>query len=78
MDWNAFCGPATGWWPWHTPLFMMLIGLIVVFSISRLFAGRKEANGELVSDSALDILRQRYAQGEISEEEYLQRRDNLR
>ncbi len=78
MYWNAFCGPATGWWPWHAPLFMMVIGLIVVFSLSRLFGGRKEANGELVTDSALDILRQRYAQGEISEEEYRHRKDNLR
>ena len=78
MDWNAFCGSASGWWPWHNPLFMMVIGLMVVFSLSRLFCGRKEVNGELVSDLALDILRQLYAQGEISEEEYLRRRDNLR
>ena len=78
MYWNAFCGPAAGWWPGLGPLFMMVIGLMVVFSLSRLFSGNKEAKGEIVSDSALDILRQRYAQGEISEEEYLQRKDNLR
>jgi putative membrane protein len=78
MYWNSFCGPASAWLPWHAPLFMMLIGLVVVFSLTRLFAGRKKANGEFISDQALDILQQRYAQGEISEEEYLQRRDNLR
>ena len=77
MYWNAFCGSAAGWWLGLGPLFMMVIGLMVVFSLSRLFAGRKEVTGGIISDSALDILRQRYARGEISEEEYMQRKDNL-
>ncbi len=77
MDWNAYCGPGFGGWLLHGPFFMMLIGLIVVYSLSRLFAGRQEEKGEITADPAMNILRQRYAQGEISEEEYQQRKGDL-
>ena len=78
MDLNAYCGPGFGGWLLHGPFFMMVIGLIVVFALSRLFAGRQEAKEGIVADSAMSILRQRYAHGEISEEEYQQRKDSLR
>ena len=78
MYWNTFCGPGLGWWPLHGPLFMMVIGVIVIFSLSRIFAARKEVSVEASHDSAMDILRQRYANGEISEEDYLQRENLLR
>jgi uncharacterized membrane protein len=74
MYWNVFCGPWPGWWPFHGPLFMIVIGLVVVFGLSRLFTIRHEAGVKAAIDPAMDTLRQRYADGEISEEDYLQRK----
>jgi len=71
----------TMWWPWASmwifPMIMFAVIIIVVF----LFAGRRwgcwfpwsdpgRYNGEGgESESALDILKKRYAKGEITKEE---------
>ena len=79
MYWNSFCGPGSGWWPLQGPLFMMVIGLFVVYGLCRLFSARKEeVRVGSSADSAMDILRQRYVNGEISEEDYQQRKNILR
>lgn len=68
-----------GWGGWVAGALMMLIfwgGLaaLVVFSV-RAFGGRSpERRGERSSPRAQDILAERFARGEISEDEFEQRR----
>ena len=76
MFWSGYCGPGWGYWPWHGPIFFMFVALIVIVFLSRIFSGRKEA-GVNTYDSSQDILRQRFASGEISEDEFLQRKNTL-
>ncbi len=78
MFWNAFCGPGAGWWPLHGPFFLLVIGLVVVFGLSRLFTVRQETRLGAAVDPALETLRQRYANGEIGEDDYQQRKENLK
>lgn len=70
---NSFCGwgPSFG----HGPLFMGWIfpllfwGLIAYFAFSilkQVFSGNRSSH----SDSALEVLRHRFAAGEINEKEY--------
>lgn len=72
---QGFGGPGVfgaGWWLWGilSMIFMVLVFagiiLLIVFLIRRL-AGN--ANRSTASD-ALEILKKRYARGEISREEY--------
>jgi putative membrane protein len=73
------------WWGpmWFFPMVMPLVMLIVlVFCLYFLFGrGGLRAPGETRpgrdGDSALDILKKRYARGEIAKEEYEQIRKNI-
>jgi len=73
-EWSSsFCGwgSSLGHGPWFSGwvfpiLFWGLIAYIVVRIIKKLFS-RKLSDQ---SDSALNILRNRYASGEVTEEEY--------
>jgi putative membrane protein len=78
-DWMAF-GP---WWifPFVMPL-MMIVGLVVMLIVFRsVFGGRgpwwMDRPTPPESDRALDILRERLATGEITEQEYEQKRQLL-
>jgi len=73
--WSGMMG---GWgWMWLMPVFwLVVVGLIiwaVVSAVSRSSPPSEPRSG----DSALDILRQRYARGEISREEYEAKRKDL-
>lgn len=77
-DWGMH--PMSGFWgAWGTGmmLFMLLFwGLVivtVVFGIRWLISQGKQSP----SDSALEILRQRYARGEINKEEFEARKRDL-
>lgn len=68
------------WWAWliGAVVLLVLVGL-VVFAVVRMTA----ASGTTVSKpserrSAEDLLAERFARGEIDEEEYRRRRDALR
>jgi len=79
----------TMWWPWVGmwifPMIMFAVIIIVVF----LFAGRRWGcwfpwsgtgryrveGGE--SESALDILKKRYAKGEITKDEFEQMKNDI-
>ncbi|OGP25198.1 MAG: hypothetical protein A2X99_11175 [Deltaproteobacteria bacterium GWB2_55_19] len=55
--------------------FWVLI-ILGIFLIVRALAGRK-AGGEGVEKSALDLLNERYARGEITREEYNEKKKDI-
>lgn len=63
-----------GGWNWILPTILIVIIGIAVYMI---FKNKKESN-YTKSNSALDILDERYAKGEIDEEEYNKRKKNIR
>lgn len=58
--------------PWNIGIGIIII-LIVAYIIHKLI--RKNHNG---SDRSLELLKMKYVSGEISEEEYIRRREILR
>lgn len=80
-EWSGgFCswGPSFGHGPWFLgwlfPLLFWGIIAYFVFSIIRYFFS---GNRTTENDSALDILRNRYASGEINEQEYTTQKATL-
>ena len=70
-------GEGIGWWPWIGGVWMFLflaviIGLIV-WGITRLI-GQDTIK---TKNSALDLVKERYARGEISKEEFEQIKKDL-
>jgi len=61
-----------GWWMW---LFWILVIAGVVLVVRTLTEGRAPTNH--AGKSPQDILEERYARGEISEEEFLRIREQL-
>ncbi len=80
-------GPGTmhEWWPVMGPfgwLFMLLFWALVIFGLVALvrwlmLQGRGEERPAPPSESSLEILKKRYARGEISREDYLQMKKDL-
>jgi putative membrane protein len=64
-----------GWWPllW-TLLILVVVGLLVVAALDR---GGASGTAQTGSDDALATLRTRYARGELSDEEFEERRARL-
>lgn len=63
-------GPGHYWWgggwgmfPFMMPFFVLLIVLVVLYAVF----GRRGGQGQ---ESALDILKKRYAKGEINQDEF--------
>ncbi len=85
--WCAF----NGWWGgfggiglWLMPLIMMVVvgliiwGIVVLVRRTAWAGGSGWGGGSTASpDSALEILKRRYARGEISPEEFAERKKNL-
>jgi len=59
-----------GWWMWLWPV--LLLGFAVWVMSRGLHGPRRD------QESAEDVLRRRYAAGEIDDEEYRRRREHLR
>lgn len=57
---------------------LLLIGIIIYAVIKLSHNGNKYYNNRLNNNDALDILNQRYANGEISDEEYSRKKKMLR
>lgn len=64
------------------PFFGLLVMLLVIgvagYALVRAFQPADRAQGSERSDSALQLLRQRYASGEIDEEEFRSRKASLK
>ncbi len=78
-DWGCgFAGGWLGWMGWLGPVLMIVFWVLVivglVFLIRWLFLRSAPPKQQ---DSALDILKLRYARGEISQEEFEQMKQQL-
>ena len=65
-----------GWWmPWGWVLGLIIL-IAVIWLIKRALY-QNLASNQASHGSALDILKERYARGEISKEEYLEKKNDL-
>lgn len=69
--WNGFCNgyPWMSRWSWGGGI-MMLIGLLLVVLVIYLLFRKKESGTDHSADSALEMLKRRFVNGEISREEF--------
>lgn len=67
-----------GWWmgPFGWIIGILVIGLLIT-GLWRLFRGQPSASETGQPDRALDILRERFARGEINEDEFEARKNAL-
>ena len=69
-----------GWW-WFMPIFMIIFWGLVIWGVVALVRGLSGSRGSdsapSTTDSALDILKRRYARGDISKEEYEEKKKDL-
>ena len=68
---------------WFMPIIMIAVLGLIIWGIVAFIRGTSRAgwgccgSSELPSDSALEILKRRYARGEINKEEFEDRKKNL-
>jgi len=63
---------------WTMLVLMILVPVLVVWAIVALVRGSNGNTGQVgQSESAMDILKKRYARGDISKEEFEERKKNL-
>ena len=82
MMWPWFNGGYGGFWGmWFMPIIMIVVFGLIIRGIFALVRGTTRGgccgSSELPSDSALEILKKRYARGEIDKEEFEERKRNL-
>ena len=69
-----------GWW-WFMPILMILFLVLVIWAVVALMRGvawpGNTDSASRQADSALEVLKRRYAQGEISKEEYEEKKKDL-
>lgn len=73
-------GDGWGWWMLFGWLWMIGFWLLIIWAVLALIrglSGRGREHVSQVSPTALDILQQRYARGEITDEEYERMRQRL-
>ncbi|MDI6744506.1 MAG: SHOCT domain-containing protein [Thermodesulfovibrionales bacterium] len=73
MHWNYDWGMGAGFGWLLMLIFWILIVLGAVYLIKLIAGGEKRTTGE----TALDILKKRYAKGEISKEEFEEKKKTL-
>ena len=66
-------------WMWLMPIFMIVFWGLVIWGIVALVRGLSGSRGSDSSkaDSALEVLKKRYARGEINKEEYEEKKKDL-
>lgn len=82
--WQANGGAAGPWWifPIVMPISMLIVMLIAFVMFRELFWGRpgrwsRGSQDEPSKDPALEVLRRRFASGEITEQEFEEKRKIL-
>ncbi len=63
-------------WGWFMPIVMVVFWGLVIWGIVALVRGLSTGSSAQ-SDSALDILKKRYARGEINKQEYEEKKKDL-
>ena len=79
LDWGSW-HPWMGWgfgWMWFMPLFMIAFWALVIGAVVALVRSSGLGTGTHREESAMEILRRRYARGDISKEEYEEKRRDL-
>ena len=70
-------GEGFSWWPWFGGFWMLIFGggliALIVCGVSRL----TRQNGSVTRNSPLDTVKERYAKGEITKEQYEQYKKDL-
>ncbi|GGN02385.1 hypothetical protein GCM10007092_15830 [Thermus composti] len=67
QGWWYGCGPhAFGWWGWLYPLLFLALLFLGVYLVAKALRGEASRTG----DRALEVLRERYARGEIDKETF--------
>ncbi len=68
-------------WGWLMPIFFILFWGLVIWGIVALVRGLSGSRGSdstlPTADSALEVLKKRYARGEINKEEYEEKKKDL-
>ena len=73
MGWGTMiCGGTVGL------LILAALVLIVVLLFTRRSTGRGETESRPATQTAMEILKERYARGEITRDEYMEMREHLR
>ena len=66
-------------WGWFMPIFMILFWVLIIWAVVALVSGatlpRADSPGRI--ESALEVLKKRYARGEIGKEEYEEKKRDL-
>jgi putative membrane protein len=63
---------------WFMPIFMIIFWVLIIWAIVALIRGLSSSgNSAKQADSAVEILKKRYAQGEISKQEYEEKKKDL-
>ena len=82
-DWHMMGSGMMGsdGWVWFMPIFMLIFLGLIIWAIAAVIRGASQSGSSRIStirsDSALEALKIRYAQGEISQEEFEQIKKNL-
>ena len=68
-------------WGWFMPIFIILFWGLIIWGIVALVRGLSGSRGSdsapPTADSALEVLKRRYARGEINKEEYEEKKKDL-
>jgi putative membrane protein len=66
-------------WGWFMPIIMIVFWGLVIWGIVALVRGLSTGSGSSSTqeESALDVLKKRYARGEITREEYEEKKKDL-